>query len=279
MTDPDQPSCTSSPALSRVLRPLVRLALSRGVTYPALAEMLKKLFVEVARSDFALEENTASDSRIHLLTGIHRKEIKRLREETSCGAPLRSSPASLGAQLVGVWLGRAPYADPEGGPRPLPRLASVGGEASFESLVAGVSKDIRSRAVLDEWLRQGMVSLNDQDEVVLNVQAFVPQEDFTAKAHFFALNLHDHAAAAVHNLLGEGAPWLERSVHYDALSAASVSELNALAHQHGMVLLQTLNSTAQKLEARDAPVQGAQRFTCGVYFFSEPVPRDENEKS
>lgn len=263
----------------RVLRPLVRLALSRGVTYPALAEMLKRLFVDVVRHDFPIEGGAPSDSRIHLLTGIHRKEIKRLREDAMSGAARRSSPASLGAQLVGAWLGRAPYLDDAGHPRPLPRLASAGGEVSFEALVAGISKDIRSRAVLDEWLRLGMASLNQQDEVVLNVESCVPREGIEEKTHYLAHNLHDHAAAAVHNLLGEGEPWLERSVHYDALLPASIAELSELARHQGMDLLQMLNRSALALEQRDAQARPTQRFTCGVYFYSEAAPKTDNSNS
>ncbi|MDP2832896.1 MAG: DUF6502 family protein [Pseudomonadota bacterium] len=259
----------------RVLRPLVRLALARGITYPAMAEMLKALFVDVARRDFPLEDGAPSDSRVHLLTGIHRKEIKRLREDSVSGEATRPMPVSLGAQLVGAWLGREPYVDAAGRPGALPRLASVGGETSFEALVAGVSKDIRSRAVLDEWQRSSVVSLNEQDEVVLNVAAFVPREDFAAKSHYFAHNLHDHAAAAVHNLLGEGEPWLERSVHYDALTPESIAELNELAQRQGMDLLQSLNRTAQALEERDAQAPPNRRFTCGVYFYSEAAPPAE----
>ena len=45
----DSPMLTR--ALRQVLRPLVRLMLARGVTYPYLAELLKGLFVEVADQD------------------------------------------------------------------------------------------------------------------------------------------------------------------------------------------------------------------------------------
>lgn len=268
-----------SHALARVLRPLVRLALSHGITYPSLAEMLKALFVDVARRDFPLAGSAPSDSRINLLTGIHRKEIKRLREtapaEGGDGAP---EAVSLGAQLVGVWVGRAPFADAAGRPRPLPRLASVGGELSFEALVAGVSKDIRSRVVLDEWLRLGVATVNERDEVVLNAAAFVPGEGFAEKTYYFAHNLHDHAAAAVHNLLGEGPPRLERSVHYDALSPQSVAELHEMARRLGMETLQALNRKAMELEARDAGEASArQRFTCGVYFHSEAAAPGEGD--
>lgn len=261
-----------------VLRPLVRLALAQGITYPALAEMLKTLFVDVARRDFPLEGSAPSDSRIHLLTGIHRKELKCLREMAPQGGAALPEMVSMGAQLVGIWVGKPPFVDDAGQPRPLPRLASSGGELSFETLVAGVSKDIRSRVVLDEWLRLGVATLNAHDEVVLNTAAFIPRQGQEEKASYLGHNLHDHAAAAVHNLLGEGPPWLERSVHYDALSATSVAELDRLARHMGMEALQALNRKAVELEANDAATQSPrQRFTCGIYFYSEPASQGDAE--
>lgn len=272
------PASVLSQALARVLRPLVRLALSHGMTYPSLAEMLKVLFVDVARRDFPLEGGASSDSRINLLTGIHRKEIKRLREASPATAEHLPETLSLGAQLVGTWVGRPPFVDEAGKPRPLPRLASVGGEFSFEALVMGVSKDIRSRVVLDEWLRLGVATLNERDEVVLVTEAFIPGEGFEEKAFYLAHNLRDHAAAAVHNLLGEGPPRLERSVHYDALNPESVAELHELARRLGMETLQALNRKARELEERDARTpQARQRFTCGLYFHSEAAPQGDSD--
>ena len=59
--------------LARLLRPLVRLCIRSGMTFPALAQLLRELFVNVAEHDFALEGKEQTDSRVSLLTGIHRK--------------------------------------------------------------------------------------------------------------------------------------------------------------------------------------------------------------
>lgn len=265
-------------ALRRVLYPLVRLMLARGITYTYLADLLKGIFVEVAEREFRIEGKAQTDSRISLLTGVHRKDVRRLRELGESSAEEIPPAVSLGAQLVAAWTGRPEYQDPAGGPRRLPRLARSGGELSFEALVAGVSKDIRSRAVLDEWLRLGVVHVNENDEVVLDTDAFIPQRGFEEKAFYFAHNLHDHAAAAAHNLLGEGPPWLERSVHYDALSAASVAKLREMATKTGMDVLLGLNRRALVLEEQDRTSdQPRQRFTCGIYFYSE-ASQPEGEK-
>ncbi len=258
-------------AIQRVLHPLVRLMLSSGITYPYLAELLKGLFVEVADKEFRLRESASTDSRISLLTGVHRKDVKRLRSQTGAAEMQMPEVVSVGSQLVATWLGQAPYLDKQGKPRRLPRLSSADSSVSFEGLVAARSKDIRARVVLDEWLRLGIVTLDDEDCVVLSTEAFIPQAGLDEKIHFFAHNLHDHAAAATHNLIGTGTPWLERSVYYDELSQESINELNAQAQQLGGNMLKTLNQSAMRLEARDAlDTAPRQRFTCGLYFYSEP---------
>lgn len=273
MSSPEAPSASPSPALvlalRRVLRPLVRLMLARGVTFPFLAELLKTLFVEVADADFRIGTKPSTDSRINLMTGVHRKDVSRLRQELQSSDEGAPSVVSLGAQLVAVWLGTARYLDDAGDPRPLARFASEGGEISFESLVASVNSDIRSRVVLDEWLRLGVVHFDDERRVCLNANAFVPAEGFEEKAFYFGHNLHDHAAAAAHNLLGEQPPFLERSVHYDALSTASIQALASQSVKLGMQALLAVNKSALAAEQADANEDSPRsRMTFGIYFYS-----------
>jgi hypothetical protein len=185
----------------------------------------------------------------------------------------------LGAQLVARWVGAKAFLDDKGKPLPLRRLASDGGEKSFEALVASVSKDIRSRAVLDEWLRLGVAHMDEDNCVCLNVDAFVPKQGFEEKAFFFGQNLHDHVAASVHNMLDLGVPFLERSVYYDTLTPASVAELAALSTELGMQALQTVNRRAMELETRDANKETArERMNFGVYFYSEKKLEEESLK-
>jgi len=282
MPSPETPSASPSPtlvlALRRVLRPLVRLMLARGVTFPFLAELLKTLFVEVADADFRIGDKASTDSRINLMTGVHRKDVSRLRQALQSPDDSAPSVVSLGAQLVAIWLGTPRYLDGAGRPLPLPRFASEGGELSFESLVASVNSDIRSRVVLDEWLRLGVVRIDDERRVCLNAEAFVPAEGFEEKAFYFGHNLHDHCAAAAHNLLGEQPPFLERSVHYDALSPESIHLLAAQSEEMGMQALLAINKSALAAEEADIGDNSPrQRMTFGIYFYSTETnaPADE----
>ena len=258
-------------ALRHLLRPLVRLLTARGVTCPMLAELLKQLYVEVAVHDFGLDGRPPTDSRVTLLTGVHRKDVKRLRGVAAAGAPPMPEAVALGAQLAALWTTRRDLRDRRGRPRPLPRLASQGGERSFEGLVAGISKDIRARSVLDEWLRLGVAEIDAEDRVVLRSDAFVPSRGADEKAFYFGHNLHAHLSAAAHNMQGAAPPFLERSVHYEGLCADSIARLAARGESTGMKALQSLYSEAKTLEARDRKRdQPKQRMAFGIYFWSEP---------
>lgn len=271
-----KPAAAVQRALVRVLRPLVRLMLAHGITYPALSELLKGLYVEVADREFRLPGKGQTDSRVSLLSGVHRKDVKRLR--ATAHAPVEDAPSSvsLGSQIVAAWLGSADFTDKRKHPLPLARLARSGSSPdtpSFEALVQTVSKDIRPRAVLDEWLRLGIVHVDDQNRVCLNQEAFIPEKGFGEKAFYLGHNLSDHAAAAVHNMLGGAPAFLERSVHYDALSRSSVAQLSALSEKAGMEAVLAVNREAIKLERRDqkSAAQG-KRMTFGIYFFAEDAP-------
>lgn len=271
------PDSTISPALvasiRRVFRPLAKLMLAKGITFPYLFETLKDIFVEVAEKDFKINGKSSTDSHLSLLTGIHRKEIRRLRQSVCSNIEVVPHAVSLGARLVSVWTSDSRYLDENNLPKPLPRFTKQGGEISFEGLVAGVSSDIRSRVVLDEWTRLGVVHFDSEKRVCLNTAAFIPAHGFDEKVFYFGHNLHDHAAAAMSNLLGENQPFLERSVYYDGLSVESIKYLVEKSEFCGMESLLSINKEALELEKNEVVDDKVQhyRMTFGVYFYSEPI--------
>lgn len=256
-------------AVQRLLRPLARLLMAYGVDFTAFSSVAKGVFVDVAACDMHQGEGLVSDSRVSLLSGVHRREVKRLREEAPHQTAL-ASPVSLGALVVARWCGEAAYLDAQRQPLPLPRLASQGGEISFERLVAGVSKDIRPRAVLDEWLRLGVVTLDQQDRVTLVEHAFVPARGMEEKCFFLGKNLGDHLAAAAHNLMEGQPPFLERSVFCDGLSPESLETLRVYSRELAIDAMQLINRRALELQEADrGRADATRRMTLGVYFHAE----------
>jgi hypothetical protein len=269
--NPDNPAGGPPEALSRaiekLLRPLVGLLLEHGLTYTWLTGVLKRIYVDVADKEFALDGKKQTDSRITLLTGVHRKDVRRFRESPLEEAP---PPASvyLGAQLVALWTSEKRFLDKRGAPKALFRQPRSDSGANFEDLVTSISKDIRPRAVLDEWMRLGVVEIDDSDRVRLKQEAFVPSQGFDEKAFYLGRNIHDHLAAARHNVQGSTSPHMERGVYYDDLTPESVNKLSVLAEQEGMRALKTVNSRARRLQNRDRAADDARyRMNFGLYFF------------
>ncbi len=259
-------------AIKRLLRPLVRLLIAKGVNLPAMTEMLKEVYVDVAASEFPVRGKRQTDSRISLLTGVHRKDVKRLREDLDASPDTKTNdraPKSIGigAQVVARWVGSSETTDETGRPVPLPRQADSPGAPSFDSLVESVSKDVRPRAVLDEWIRLGVATLSDDGLVNLHQAAFIPEKGFDEKAFYLGRNIHDHLAAAAHNVLEDGNPTLERSVHYSDLTPSSVATLNTAAEKEGMRALLAINRKALELAAEDKGKKDATlRANFGLYF-------------
>lgn len=266
---PGQPPQALIDAVRRLMRPFVRLLLHFQITYPAFAALVKSVFVEVVDEEFGLEGRPPTLSRVTLLTGIYRKEVKRLREELEVSEGPAAEP-SLGALIVSRWAGAPEFTDDEGRPLPLERTAGAGGNPSFNDLVQSVSQDIRPRSVLDEWLRLDVVEIDSADRVRLKADAFVPAGDVAEKSRFFGRNAHDHLAAATHNLTGGQPPMLERSVFYARLSPASIDRLEGRARRLAMRAIQALNREALELQQRDAGQDDAiHRMNFGLYFYGD----------
>jgi hypothetical protein len=172
--------------------------------------------------------------------------------------------------VIAVWTGAPDYLDARRKPRVLPRTAADD-QPSFERLVTSVSKDIRPRALLDEWQRQEVVEVRD-DLIHLKRPAYLPAGGYVEKAYFFGRNLRDHIAAGAHNLAGDEPAFFDRAVYYDRLRPESVEELRALATEKASELLIEINQRASQLAERDRKKgNGGYRFTLGAYFFGAPT--------
>ena len=275
-TSPDEGQAPLLKAVAWLCRPLVRLLIEKGIGYPQLRDLLKRLYVEVADASFRLDGKPPTDSRIHILTGLHRKDIRRLRSGDAGDADTAARSSTLGAAIVSRWLGLPDYRDADGRPRCLPRSSDAGSPA-FDTLVAEVSKDVRPRAILDELLRQGVVTLDDSGAICLQQSAFVPAADFGEQAFFMGRNVHDHLAACVHNLLSPDAPMLERSVYFAHLSEDSVQRLRELAEDRAEALLAALNEQGLALQKADAGKPDAvHRIRFGCYWYQARRANDED---
>ncbi|MFZ4481818.1 MAG: DUF6502 family protein [Rhodoferax sp.] len=266
-------------AVSLVLQPLARLMIDHGLQLPSMIELLKTALVQEALAAYGLAGKGNSDTRIALLTGVHRKDVKRLRE-----APVSAEPASpmvpVAASVVARWISEPRFLNANQSPRALARTPRRGnaGEPDFTTLVAEVSSDLGARAVLDELERLGVVERQGDDFVALRSSAFVPHEGLRESFHFLAASVSDHLSAAVHNLAPDRSEplMLDQSAFSQNLSAEQAAQLQQQARRLWAGVLKHFLQTATVAEQRSQGIAGpAHRIRFGVYFFDSVQPGAE----
>lgn len=263
--------------LHQLLRPVVRRLLAWGVTYPVFDEVARGVFVEVADREMSLPHKRQTDSRVALLTGIHRKEAARLRALPPGCAPRRLERTPI-ARLLGRWLAGPPFADRRCRPRALPYESARPGGASFARLVREAGIDGPARAVLDELVHGGTARMTDGGAVELVREVLVPTEGLAGKLELLGSDPGEVFGTIAHNIEVPGDPWLHRKVVYDNLGADALPTLRARARQAGDLFVREANAL---LAAHDrdrnpaAPGGRRTRVVVATYYFEEPVEPDE----
>lgn len=137
-------------AVTKLLRPLVKLILRAGITFDEFKEIATRVFVDVAEVDFVIEGRTQTISRIAAITGIQRKVVSRqLKQSLSPDVESPLVSRNRAARVLTAWLRDKHFLDRKGDPEALP----FDGELSFSELVRIYSGDITPRTIADELMR------------------------------------------------------------------------------------------------------------------------------
>ena len=252
--------------LVRVLVPLVRLMIAKGVTFQMASEVLKRAYVRSANEHF-VEGDEASGTKLSLLTGLNRKEIRRLTSDEPDKE--RAPMASYATAVAAMWRTNRRWRDREGNPKHLPRR-STGNTLSFDDLVRSITTDHRPAAVFDELSRLGFVETVGE-KVSLITSDFFSSVDHEDKLARPIENIEDHISAAVTNIIEPSPKFLEQSVFSDELSEKSAETLQLLMRDEWKRTFNTVLEKAIALEADDAKCNRVTktRMRVGMYFYSE----------
>lgn len=154
-----------------VLRPIVKILLRYGIGYNEFAEAVKTVFVDVGSSDFGIRGRPTNISRVAVMTGLTRKEVRRLRTKIETGEEsvrVKSTPIT---EILSRWHSENEYLDAAGLPAVLPFL---GGKGSFSSLVKQFGGDVPAGAMRTELRRVGSVEENENGSLTVKKRFFWP---------------------------------------------------------------------------------------------------------
>ncbi|WP_421700928.1 DUF6502 family protein [Aliiroseovarius sp.] len=260
-------------ALAALLAPLARAMVAHGVTIGTGTEALKCALLQAVLDE---EGEGISDSRASLQTGLHRKDVKRLRAEAPDEAPRRQANAA--ALVIGHWATDPAYQGTDGAPLDLPRKGNDGGDPGFDTLIRHARVDMAPGTVLTALIDQGVVEETPVGTLRLLTHAFLPKAGSAEQVAAYQATLSAHMQAATHNLLAgpDQARHFDRALRYSHLSAASVRELHTLAETRAQALLEELNTLAHALQTRDEEGEAdpTGRFALGTYILPTPPEKD-----
>ena len=248
-------------ALAQVLRPLARSMITKGVTIAQATELLKQAYVSAA---LQMEADAPSDSRISLLTGIHRKDVKRLRETDP--RPPRRPMRNAASLAIAVWRSDPSFNDSTGNPLELARS----GDPGFDELIKKARIDLPASVMLDALIEQGLVVQGSEADMYrLSAPDASIGLDQTSKIMAFEKNLSAHLEATASNLASVDSPHFERAAHFNQLSPSSIARLEEEAGQKLQALLEDINAIALGLQDEDADENQIGRISIGGYIFGE----------
>ncbi len=258
-----------------MLSPLVRLLLRHGVSHAEFANWAKQAYVREAQTHFGIDGKAPTVSRIAIVTGINRKEVKRIRE-LPADVDTGVSKHNRAVRVVTGWIQDPDFQTSRGQPS---ALVYGDPDDSFNLLVKRHGGDVPARAMLDELVRVGTVKLSDTTVTLLH-KGYVPHQSETALLDIFSTSATDLLNTLDFNLHESNAKRrrFQMSVAYDDVTSEGRDAFQQLSTEQAMSLLREMDQHLSQHDrganpAADGP--GKHRVGLGVYWIEDPEEGDD----
>jgi hypothetical protein len=263
-------------ALRTMLKPLIRLLISQGVSHADFSEAAKDVYVEMAIRHFDDSEKV-NQSRVAILTGLTRKEVKnvidRAMTTTSHGKNF-SRPSRV---LVG-WHSDPKYTGPYGVPLEIPYESTLKDQPSFKELVRAYSGDMAPLQMLKELIRVGAVVQLDNGNYKVLRRNFEPERLSPELLERFGDVAHNFFSTAAANIekSEQGAGFFERVVYAEEpITKEIIAQFDLYVKTRGQEFLEELdNWFVRKQEEAD---NKQERFDTGFGMFHYVESKEDKQ--
>lgn len=259
-------------ACRAMLRPVVRLLLKSGVVHRDLNALIREVYVEIARTEFGLRGRPTSISRTALLTGLARKEVRRIANLLESDTQSEPSSQDRITRVLSGWFQDSDYLDDRN--RPL-AIVGDGPAPSFTDLKARYGGDVPASAILRELINAGTVARLPDGRLQPVTRYFMPNP--ADPEHLLRAGdvMEDLGATVLRNLYRESdAPsWFERRAINTQMPADKVPEFREYIEKEGQLFLERVDSWLSKNEAGKDAHAVRMRLGLGMY-----IIRDDHEE-
>lgn len=267
----------------RITHALARMLLREGMGYAVYSELARSAFVDAA-SEFDIEGRKLSDSRIAIMTGLSRKEVKRLKGKGGDDFFDDDSRHNRAVRVVTAWNREKKYRTKKGMPRVLPL---IGESPNLSELVTEFSGGVPVRAVVDELSRVGAIVETRQGRWRLENSAYIPKSSHETVMKILGTDVPLLIGTIDHNLdVPQQQKRFQRKVCYDNVAVEDAELFRRYASDESFKLLKKLDQWLaraeenQRLKDKNNSAQKLETYTMGVgiFYFEESndgVVRDD----
>lgn len=252
-------------AILGILRPLAKLMLNHGMAYGGFAELAKKAFVEEGYDYLHKSRQRPTTSGISALTGLTRKETKRLRESDSGAGHDAGQYYSRAIRVISGWVSDVRFQNEHGDPAVLPRDGEAG---SFSALVKEFSGDIPAAAMLS-LLENSQNILQRGDHVELIERAYIPMSTPVDKIEILGTDVAQLIDTINHNLeAGPEHRLFQRKVSNTLVRTDAIAEFRQFSNQKSQQLLEEYHQwlSAHEVEPDRNPGSPKGYVAVGIYY-------------
>ena len=258
-------------ALRMMLKPLVKLLISQGVSHGDFSEAAKDVYVEVAIRHFD-QSTKVNQSRVAILTGLTRKEVKNVIDRAMRSEPHGKSFSRPSRVLAG-WHSDPLFLGPYGMPLEIPYESPVdGGIPSFVDLVRTYSGDMAPRPMLKELLRIGAVVESENGTFKVLRRDFIPEALSAELVERLGEVTHNFFSTAARNIekLGQDGGLFERIVFAEnGVTDQTVALFDAFVKHRGQEFLEELDNWLVAREKEEKGVARTIQTGFGMYHYIE----------
>ena len=258
-------------ALRMMLKPLVKLLISQGVSHGDFSEAAKDVYVEVAIRHFD-KAAKVNQSRIAILTGLTRKEVKNVIDRAMRSEP-HGKNFSRPSRVLAGWHSDPLFLGPYGVPLEIPYESPVdGGIPSFVDLVRTYSGDMAPRPMLKELMRIGAVVESENGTFKVLRRDFIPEALSAELVERLGEVTHNFFSTAARNIEKKGPDGglFERIVFAEnGVTDQAVGLFDAFVKHRGQEFLEELDNWLVAREKEEKGVARTIQTGFGMYHYIE----------
>ena len=260
-------------SLLQALRPIARFLMKAGIGYREFSEIAKCAFVDVSTKDYGLRGRPTNISRVAVMTGLTRKEVKRLREKIAAGKHADATRLIPPAEILEKWHNDPDYLDASG--RPI-EIEFDGDGPTFSNLVKKYGGDIPPGAMRTELKRVGAVEETDSGLLNVKKRYFRPIDQDEQLRRALNSAIYGLSLAIDHNL-GEVADksWVERIAFSAQIQKQDAPRVRRVAQDRAAEFVESIDDLFAAYETiySDDGEQGDPTVVgVGVYYFEDVDP-------